>query len=125
MARQKRIPVGDDDFYIDLLLYHRHLQCLVAIDLKLEKFQPSFAGQMQFYLGYLNKFDRLPFENPPIGLILCAEANQAQVELLDLERDNIRVAEYLTKLPPLEVLRERLQRVMIWAKGNKSSKLLR
>lgn len=116
VSRQQRITVGGDDFYIDLLLYHRDLRCLVAIDLKLEKFQPSFAGQMQFYLRYLDKFERRENENTPIGLILCSSANTEQVELLDLERDDIRVAEYLTKLPPLEALRDRLHLAILKAR---------
>jgi predicted nuclease of restriction endonuclease-like (RecB) superfamily len=116
VARQKRITVGGEDFYLDLVLFHRGLRRLVVIDLKLEHFQPSFKGQMEFYLRYLDKHERQEGEETPIGLILCSSANSEQIELLDLERDNIRVAEYLTKLPPLEVLRERLHRVIAWAR---------
>ena len=112
VARQKRVSVGDDDFYIDLLLFHRGLRRLVAIDLKLERFQPGFKGQMEFYLRYLDQHERQEGEEAPIGLILCSSANTEQVELMGLERDNIRVAEYLTKLPSLEVLRERLHRAI-------------
>ena len=116
VARQKRITVGGEDFYIDLLLFHRGLRRLVAIDLKLERFQPSFKGQMEFYLRYLDRSERQDGEEAPIGLILCSSANAEQVELMGLEADNIRVAEYLTKLPPLELLRERLHRAIVSAR---------
>ncbi|EQD63098.1 protein containing DUF1016 [mine drainage metagenome] len=81
VARQKRISVGADDFYLDLLFYHRHLRRLVAVELKLEKFQPSHKGQMELYLRWLDKYDRAEGEESPIGLILCTEADTEQVEL--------------------------------------------
>ena len=111
-ARQKRITVGADDFYLDLLFYHRHLRRLVAIELKLEKFRPSHKGQMELYLRWLDKHERAPGEEPPIGLILCASADAEQVELLQLDEASIQVAEYLDELPPIAVLRDRLQRAI-------------
>lgn len=111
-ARQKRITVGADDFYLDLLFYHRHLRRLVAIELKLEKFRPSHKGQMELYLRWLDKHERAVGEEPPIGLILCASADAEQVELLQLDEASIRVAEYLVELPPVAVLRERLHRAI-------------
>ncbi len=84
-ARQKRISVGADDFYLDLLFYHRHLRRLVAVELKLEKFQPAHKGQMELYLRWLDKHERAPGEEAPIGLILCAAADAEQVELLQLD----------------------------------------
>ncbi len=116
VARQKRVSVGSEDYYLDLLLYHRDLRSLVAIELKLEKFQAAHKGQMELYLRWLDKHERRESENPPIGLILCTETDAEHIELLGLDRDNIRVAEYLTRLPPLETLRQRLHQTMLWAR---------
>ena len=110
VARHRRMTVGKDDFYLDLLFYHRHLRRLVAVELKLESFQPSHKGQMELYLRWLDKHERAEGEEPPIGLILCASADAEQVELLQLDEASIRVAEYLVELPPIAVLRERLHR---------------
>lgn len=112
VERQKRMSVGKDDFYLDLLFYHRHLRRLVAIELKLESFQPSHKGQMELYLRWLDKHERAVGEQPPIGLILCASADAEQVELLQLDEASIRVAEYLVELPPVAMLRERLHRAI-------------
>uniref|UniRef100_Q3APG1 Cytoplasmic protein n=1 Tax=Chlorobium chlorochromatii (strain CaD3) TaxID=340177 RepID=Q3APG1_CHLCH len=108
MARQKRITIDHDDYYLDLLFFHRRLKCLVAIELKLGKFEASFKGQMELYLRWLEKNEMVEGENPPIGLILCAYKNQEHIELLQLENSNIRVAEYLTKLPDLKLLEQKL-----------------
>jgi hypothetical protein len=89
-----------EDFTLDLLFYHRVLKRLVAIDLKLGKFKPSYMGQMRFYLKWLNRYERQEGENPPIGLILCTEASRGQIELMELDREGIAVAEYWTQLPP-------------------------
>jgi len=112
VARQKRISVGADDFYLDLLLYHRHLKRLVAVELKLEKFQPAHKGQMELYLRWLDKHDRATGEEPPIGLVLCATKDNEQVELLDLGASNIRVAEYLAHIPDMKVLQAQLHRAV-------------
>lgn len=112
VARQKRMTVGKDDFYLDLLFYHRHLRRLVAIELKLESFTPAHKGQMELYLRWLDKHERAEGEEAPIGLILCANADQEQIELLQLEDSSIRVAEYLVELPPMDVLRDRLHRAI-------------
>ncbi len=112
VERQKRMSVGKDDFYLDLLFYHRHLRRLVAIELKLESFQPSHKGQMELYLRWLDKHERAAGEEPPIGLILCASADAEQIELLQLDDASIRIAEYLVELPPVAVLRDRLHRAI-------------
>ncbi len=91
IARQKRMSVRKDDFHLDLLFYHRHLRRLVAIELKLESFQPAHVGQMEFYLRWLDKNERAPGEESPIGLILCAAADAEQVELFQLDAKSIRV----------------------------------
>lgn len=108
VTRQKRITLDGDDFYLDLLFFHRDLRRLVAIELKLDKFCPSHMGQMELYLRWLDRYDRKPDEMAPLGIILCAGKNQEQIELLELNRSGIHVAEYLTTLPPKEVLRKKL-----------------
>ena len=112
VARQKRMSVGKDDFHLDLLFYHRHLRRLIAVELKLESFQPAHVGQMELYLRWLDKYERAPGEEAPIGLILCAAADAEQVELLQLDAKSIRVSEYLTELPPLPLLRARLHQAI-------------
>ncbi|CAD6874562.1 PDDEXK nuclease domain-containing protein [Methylomonas fluvii] len=112
VARQKRISVGADDFYLDLLFYHRHLKRLVAVELKLEKFQPAHKGQMELYLRWLNQHDRAVGEEAPIGLILCATKDAEQVKLMDMDASNIRVAEYLAHIPDMKVLQAQLHRAV-------------
>jgi len=112
VARQKRMTVGQDDFHLDLLFYHRYLRRLIAVELKLESFQPAHVGQMELYLRWLDKHERAPGEDAPIGLILCASADAEQVELLQLDAKSIRVSEYMTELPPLPFLRARLHQAI-------------
>jgi predicted nuclease of restriction endonuclease-like (RecB) superfamily len=109
VARQKRIVIDGRDFYLDLLFYHRKLLRLVAIDLKLGAFEAADKGQMELYLRWLEKHEAEPGEETPIGLILCEEKGEEQVELLQLDRSGIRVASYLTDLPPKDVLRKKLK----------------
>jgi predicted nuclease of restriction endonuclease-like (RecB) superfamily len=108
VARQKRITVDNEDYYLDLLFYHRRLRRLVAIDLKLERFQAADKGQMELNLRWLEKHDTRPGEDPPLGLILCADKSEEHVELLQLDKSGIRVARYLTALPPRELLEKTL-----------------
>lgn len=117
MARQKRISIDNRDYKIDLLFYHRRLKCLVAIDLKIGEFEAGFKGQMELYLRYLEKYEQVEGENSPIGLILCAGKNAEHVELMQLDKSNIRIAEYLTQLPPKEVLQEKLHRAILVAQS--------
>ena len=109
IARQKRIQIDEDDFYIDLLFYNRKLKRLVAIELKTEKFKHAHKSQMELYLRWLAKYEQEPDENPPLGIILCSSKKHEQIELLDLEQSDIHVAEYMTVLPPKEILQQRLQ----------------
>jgi len=99
---QHRLEIDDEEFFVDLLLYHRQLQCLVAIDLKICKFKPEFAGKMQFYLNTLNDKMKLEHENPSIGIILCKEKNRVVVEYaLKDSNQPIGVATYkITKKLP-------------------------
>ncbi len=108
VTRQKRITIDSEDYYVDLLFYHRRLRCLVAIDLKLGKFQAADKGQMELYLRWLEQHDTQPGEESPLGLILCADKSTEHVELLQLEQSGIRVAQYLTELPPRELLERKL-----------------
>ena len=108
IARQKRMQIGADDFYLDLLFFHRPLRALVAIELKLGRFDARDKGQMELYLRWLDRYERQPDENPPLGLILCADKNEEQVELLELTDGAVRVAGYLTELPPRELLERKL-----------------
>jgi predicted nuclease of restriction endonuclease-like (RecB) superfamily len=123
VARQKRITVGPDDFYLDLLFYHRHLRRLVAVELKLEPFKPAHKGQMELYLRWLDKYDRTPGEESPIGLILCAGANAEQVELMDLGAANIRVAEYKEHIPDIALLQQHLHRAVELAREGAARRL--
>ena len=113
VKRQKRMIIDGEDFYLDLLFFHRKLKRLVAIDLKIDRFKAAFKGQMELYLNWLNKYERQEGEEAPIGLILCAEAGSEQVELLNMEKDNIMVAEYWTELPPKGMLEEKLHNTLI------------
>ncbi|WP_339374114.1 PDDEXK nuclease domain-containing protein [Pelagibaculum spongiae] len=112
IARQKRIQIDGDDFYIDLLFYNRQLKQLVAIDLKIGRFKAHYKGQMELYLRWLDQHKRQPGEEPPLGIILCAENRKEQIELLQLDDAGIHVTEYLTVLPEREVLYTRLQRAI-------------
>ncbi|WP_333879285.1 PDDEXK nuclease domain-containing protein [Methylobacter sp.] len=116
VARQYRMQIDNDDFYIDLLFYNRKLKRLVAIDLKVGNFKAEYKGQMELYLRWLAKYEQETDENPPLGIILCAGKNQEQIELLELAGSGIHVAEYLTALPPKEVLEQRLHQAMINAR---------
>ena len=108
VARQKRILVDADDYYLDLLFFHRGLRRLVAVELKLGRFQAADKGQMELYLRWLDRHERRAGEKAPLGLILCAGKAAEHVALLELERSGIRVAEYLTELPPRRLLEARL-----------------
>jgi len=132
--RQKRMTMDGDDFTLDLLFYHRILKRLVAIELKLGKFKPTYMGQMRFYLKWLNRYERQKDENPPIGLILCTEASRSQIELMELDKEGIAVAEYWTQLPPksefgrkiseiYEEAQERLERRKTLINGNANTQI--
>ena len=108
VARQKRLQIDHEDFYIDLLFYNRKLKRLVAVDLKIGDFRPEYKGQMELYLRWLEKYEQESGESPPIGIILCAGKNREQIELLELDKSGIHVAEYLTVLPAREILEAKL-----------------
>ena len=116
MARQKRLQIDDDDFYIDLLLYNRKLRRLVVVELKVGEFRAEYKGQMELYLRWLARHEVEPGEDPPLGIILCTGKKQEQIELLELDRSGIHVAEYLTVLPPREALRAKLHQSVVNAR---------
>ncbi len=116
VERQKRMVIDGHDFYLDLLFFHRRLRRLVAIELKLGRFKAAHKGQMELYLKWLDKHERQSGEETPIGLILCAESSREQVELLQMHKDGITVAEYWTELPPKAELEQRLHQALVEAR---------
>ncbi len=108
VERQKRMIVDGEDFYLDLLFYHRDLRRLVAIELKLGRFKPEYKGQMELYLRWLDKYECKCDEERPIGLILCAGKSEERIELLELSKSGIRVAEYMMELMPKAMLEKKL-----------------
>ena len=116
VERQKRMIIDGEDFHLDLLFFHRRLRRLVAIELKLGRFKAAHKGQMELYLKWLDKHERQPGEETPIGLILCAESSREQVELLQMHKDGITVAEYWTELPPKAELEQRLHAALVEAR---------
>ena len=116
LERQKKIPVDSIDYKLDLLFYHRRLHRLLAIDLKLGKFKPEYKGQMELYLKYLKKYEMQPGEEEPIGLLLCSEGNTEHIELLMLDEQNIKVAQYLTVLPEKQWFIDKMNRSIMIAR---------
>ncbi|PPI15568.1 DUF1016 domain-containing protein [Rathayibacter sp. AY1D2] len=111
VARQKRMAVDNDDFYLDLLFYSRPLHRLIAVELKVGKFRPAYKGQMDLYLKWLDRYERRNDEEAPLGLILCTETSREQIELLEMHKDGIVVAEYWTALPSKEELQQRIAQI--------------
>jgi predicted nuclease of restriction endonuclease-like (RecB) superfamily len=116
VERQKRMIIDGEDFRLDLLFYHRNLKRLVAIELKLGKFEAKHKGQMELYLKWLDKYEKNEGELSPVGLILCAESSREQVELLEMHKDGIMVAEYWTELPPKKELEQKIHAILAEAK---------
>jgi predicted nuclease of restriction endonuclease-like (RecB) superfamily len=110
--RQKRISVANEDYYLDLLFFHRRLRRLIAVELKLESFKPAHKGQMELYLRWLDKYEKCPGEESPLGIILCADKKQELVELLEVNHSGIHVAKYVTELKPLQQLEGKLHAVL-------------
>jgi predicted nuclease of restriction endonuclease-like (RecB) superfamily len=111
VARQKRMTIDNDDFYLDLIFYSCLLRRLIAVELKIGRFKAAYEGQMKLYLKWLDRYERRDGEEAPIGLILCTEASREQVELLEMHKDGIVVAEYWTALPPKAELQARIQEI--------------
>ena len=117
VARQKRMIIDGEDFYLDLLFYHRRLHRLIAIDLKKGRFKAEYKGQMELYLRWLEQNEMEPGEESPLGLLLCTEGSEEQIELLQLDKAGIKVAKYLTELPPRHVLMHQIQKSLEAAKA--------
>lgn len=105
VARQFRISAGNRHHYVDLLFFHRRLRCLVAIDLKLGDFQPEHAGQLRFYVNYLAEHVAYPDENPPVGILLCAERDAEVVRFATAGDGDLFVTRYQLELPSEEQLK--------------------
>jgi len=115
VARQKRMIIDGEDIVLDLLLYHRVLKRLVAVELKIGKFKAEYKGQMELYLKWLDKFERQPDEEAPIGIILCATASREKIELLEMDKAGIAVAEYWTHLPAKDIFEAKVTELLIEA----------
>ena len=116
VARHKRMVIDGEDFHLDLLFYHRQLHRLIAIDLKKGRFRAEYKGQMELYLRWLEKYEMEPGEESPMGLLLCTEGGEEQIELLQLDKSGIKVAQYLTELPPRHVLMHQIHKALESAK---------
>jgi len=108
--------IDGEDFHLDLLFYNRNLKRLIAIELKLGRFEAKHKGQMELYLKWLDRYEKREGEQPPVGLILCAESSREQVELLEMHKDGIVVAEYWTELPPKKELERKIHNNLIEAR---------
>ena len=117
VSRQHRMQIDDKDYYLDLLFYHRKLRRLVAIDLKVGRFEAADKGQMELYLNWLRRHACEPEEAEPLGIILCASKSREHVELLELEKSGIHVASYLTRLLPKKKLERKLHDVVRLARA--------
>jgi predicted nuclease of restriction endonuclease-like (RecB) superfamily len=122
VARQKRMSTGKKDRYLDLLFFNRRLRRLIAIDLKLNDFDPAYKGQMEWYLNWLDKNERFGFEEKPMGIILCAGKDSDDIEYLEMDKTGIHVAQYLTELPPKEILEKKLKLAIQLARENQLKK---
>jgi hypothetical protein len=123
VERQKRMVIDGEDFYLDLLFYHRKLRRLIAIELKLGRFKAAHKGQMELYLRWLEKYATEKGEETPLGLILCSDGGREQIELLQLDSNGIKVAQYFTELPDKKLLEEQLHKELEIAKAQFSSAL--
>ncbi|GHV69640.1 DUF1016 domain-containing protein [Spirochaetia bacterium] len=116
VERQKRMIIDNEDIVLDLLFYHRKLKRLVAVELKLGKFKAAYKGQMELYLKWLDRYERQKDENSPIGLILCAAAKRETIELLEMDKSGIAVAEYWTALPPKAEFERKIKEILFEAR---------
>lgn len=123
VARQKRMIIDGEDHYLDLLFYHRKLKRLIAVELKLGKFKAADKGQLELYLRWLERHEKEPDEESPLGLILCSEGGHEAIELLRLDSSGIRVAEYLTELPSQEILKQKLHAAMTHARRQLANRI--
>lgn len=109
VARQKRILLEDDEFFIDLVLYNRILRSFVIIEIKTEKLTHQDLGQLQMYVNYYDRIVKLPDENPTIGILLCPQKNDAVVKMTLPADSNLRAAEYKLYLPETKLLQQKVE----------------
>jgi len=112
VGRQKRMIIDGRDHWLDLLFYNRDLRRLVAVELKIGRFEAAHNGQMKLYLGWLDQNERREGEETPVGIILCSESGREEIEYLKLDRDGIMVAEYWTTLPPKAEFDKKIQTIL-------------
>lgn len=124
VARQKRMSTDNNDRYLDLLFFHRNMRRLIAIELKMTSFQPEHAGQMEWYLKWLDKYERRNLEEKPLGIIICAGKDQEDIELLELDKNGIHVAQYITELPQKDILESKLRQAIALGRENHAKKLI-
>lgn len=114
-----KVQVGGEDYFIDLLFFHRGLQCLVAFELKIGRFKPEYVSKMDFYLEALDRQAKKEHENPSVGLILCATKNDEVVEYaMSRSMSPVLVSEYRLQLPDKKVLRDKLQQLVNLPEGD-------
>lgn len=119
MGQEYKIQVGESDFNIDLLFYHRNLQCMVAFELKIDDFKPSYLGQLEFYLEALDRDVKKEYENPSIGVLLCRKKNEEIVEYaLSRSLSPTVISEYETQLIPKKVLQDKLDELYFQFESN-------
>lgn len=116
VERQKHMVIDGEDFFLDILFFNRALHRLIAVELKLGRFKASYKGQMELYLRWLEKYEMQDGEETPMGLILCTEGGNEQIELLQLDKAGIRVSQYLTVLPDKNLLKEQINKALEQAK---------
>lgn len=120
VGQEYRIQVGKNDYYIDLLFFHRGLCCLVMVELKIDDFKPEYLGKLNFYLEALDRDVRKPYENPSVGIILCKSKDDEVVEYaLSRNLSPALVAEYTTKLIPKKILQKKLHEYVIMSESKK------
>ncbi len=118
-GEEYRIQVGNNDYYIDLLFFHRDLSCLVAFELKIDDFKPEYLGKLGFYLEALDRDVKKPHENPSVGVILCKSRDAEVVEYaLSRNLSPAMVAEYRTKLIDREILQQKLHELFLLSEGS-------
>ena len=122
-ARQKRFTYDEENFYVDLVFYNRLLRCYVLIDLKIDKLTHQDLGQMQMYVNYYDRYQKLPEENPTIGILLCKEKNDAVVQMTLPENSNIFASEYSVYLPDKGLLQRKLKEWIEEETGKKEEKV--
>ena len=108
-SRQKRFTFNEDSYYVDLVFYNRLLRCYVLIDLKVDKLTHQDIGQMQMYVNYYDRYEKLEDENPTIGILLCKENNDALVEITLPQDANIYASAYKLYLPDKKLLQDKLR----------------